>query len=148
VDLFGKKIVVGLFDNDEDVNQAVETLQQRGFGEDDDEIQLVDEHRLAQEKPVPTRNQRIVASPGMGSGGTARGSAVLLDTASDEQQRANETIIENKLIDIGLEGEEATFYAQQLSRGNKLVVVEVDDEDEAAEALGIMKQANAKASIS
>jgi hypothetical protein len=145
MDLFDSKVVVGLFDNDEDLDQAVAKLQEHGFGQGDDEIQLVDGRRLPQETPASTQNQRIVVSPATGSGGQLAGSVAAFDLGDADM---NETNLETRLTEMGVDNEEATFYARQVKRGNALVIVETDEEERGIEALNIMKQANAKGSIS
>jgi hypothetical protein len=41
MDLFSNKTIVGLFDNEEELGQALSKLHKQGFGEEEDEIVLI-----------------------------------------------------------------------------------------------------------
>ena len=143
--IFNSKTVVGLFDNDQAVEQAVSCLQKLGFGEAEDDIQIIDQHRLAQEAPVEATTQEAIAQPGTGI--AAKGPASVFNpiTEAGLEGRVTERSIFEFLIDQGLGDEEARFFSQHTSSGNKLVVVETTKE-RAGQAEEAMKEASAKVS--
>jgi hypothetical protein len=142
--IFNSKTVVGLFDNDQAVEQAVSRLQKLGFGEEEeDAIQIIDQHRLAQEAPVEVASQEVITQPGKGV--TAGGRVAVFDTKASGQGSAAEQEIFEFLTGQGLDEEEARFFSQHMSSGNKLVVVETTKE-RAGEAGEAMKEASAKVS--
>lgn len=142
--IFNHKTVVGLFDNDKDVEQAVAQLQESGFGQEgDDSLQIIDEHRLAQETPIDAPGRKIIARPGPGV--ASAGPAVEFNPVTEAGTEASniERSTYQALTDRGLGDEEASFYARQVTRGNSLVIAETTKE-RAAKAADIMNQAGAK----
>jgi hypothetical protein len=144
IKIFNSKTVVGLFDNDQAVEQAVSRLQELGFGEKEDAIQIIDQHRLAQEAPVKATAREAVPQPG--SGIAAAGPAAAFNPISEGgEAKAIERSIFEFLIDQGLSDEEARFFSQHTTAGGKLVVIETTRE-RAGHAEGAMKEASAKIS--
>jgi len=137
--ILNKTTVVGLFDNDKDVEKAVTALQKEGFGKDDNKIRIVDEHRLAQETPIDVPQKSFV-QPGETIAEPATAGTIANKTAVSEQS-ARES-----LMKLGLDQEEAEFHARHVTRGSSLVVIEAD-EARAPEAEKIMAQANARISV-
>jgi hypothetical protein len=142
--IFNNSTVVGLFDNGKDVENALARLQEYGFGRDDeDEIQIIDEHRLAQELPVDTLGQRIIAQP---DHGLAAGSPAAVYDPDSQAGVAAGTLERNAqevLTGMGIGESEASFFARHIARGNPVVVVDTTEE-RASEAFKIMREANAR----
>jgi len=142
--IFNHKTVVGLFDSDQDVEQAVAQLQESGFGqEDDNALRIIDRHRLTQESPIDAPGQEALIQPQQGL--SASGPAVIYNPITEAGTEANnvERYTHQALTDSGLGDEEASFYARQVARDNSLVLVETTKE-RAAEAANIMSQAGAR----
>jgi hypothetical protein len=138
MNIFKSKAVVGLFDNDNMVNHAVEALQARGFGQvDDEKIKLVDRHRLTQEMPATTDKEFLVAP--VTSGSSKTGAVVPTSESVSEGSDIIESSVFEELTGHGIGDEEAHFFARQVVHGGKLVIVEVDD-GEAESAFEAMKQ--------
>lgn len=139
--IFNEKTVVGLFDNDSAVEEALSTLQERGFGEEDeDDIRVIDQNRLPIETPI---NQPVQSSgpilPGTADAAASRSTVV---SSGEEPDRATvRAEVKRNLADLGLSEDESDFFADHVSRGNPLVIVETSA-DRAQEALDIMQQAN------
>ncbi|MBN1995152.1 MAG: hypothetical protein JW953_20845 [Anaerolineae bacterium] len=144
MDLFSNKTVVGLFDNQEDLGQALSKLHQQGFGEEEDELILVDQDHVAGENPFLQQEKQVVVPPLPTSGD---GISAVLDNDIPADDEIPETVLEEKLMDLGIGEKEVGFYARQVKRGNTLVVVETDDE-KAQQAYDIMRHFNAKSSVS
>lgn len=141
------KTVVGLFDNDAQVEQAVKELQKEGFGQQDNErISVIDEYRLTEEIPLDEYGQQKI-TPAAASGTGSAGLPTIPTPVVQSDSQSIENAVNDLLNDLGVGEEEATFYARQVARGNKLVIVEVG-EDQAAEVLRIMQQAHGRGSIS
>jgi hypothetical protein len=148
MDLFSNKTVIGLFDNQEDLGQALSKLHKQGFGEKEDDLVLIDEHHLAGANPfmqqgLMEQGQQFIVAPASSSG--VGGAAVVGDASMPDE--VSETALEEKLTDLGIDESEADFYARQVNRGNTLLVVETDDE-QAQKVYDIMREANGKSSIS
>jgi len=148
MDLFSNKTVAGLFDNQEDLGQVLSKLHDQGFGEDEDDLVLIDEHHLAGANPfmqqgLGQQSQQFIVAPTSASG--VGGAAIVGDESLADD--VSETALEDRLTGLGIDEEEANFYARQVNRGNTLLVVETDD-DAAQQVYNIMRGANAKSSIS
>ncbi len=145
MDLFTSKKVVGLFDNQEDLGQAVGKLHERGFGQEEDDLLLIDKDHLSGETPILQQDEPFIVTP-LSSSGTGGATAVPTEKNVGTEKKSG-MIIEDKLTDLGIDDDERSFYAQHLRRGNTLVVVEADDDEAAESAQRIMKQTASKVSI-
>jgi hypothetical protein len=134
MDLFNSRTVVGLFDNQEDLGQALSNLHKQGFGETEDDLVLINEDHLAGENPLMRQDKPFVVSSLLGDDTMAEGDI-------------SEVALEERLMDLGIDEKEVNFYARQIKRGHTLVIVETDD-DKAQQAHDIMRLFNAKSSIS
>lgn len=140
--IFNQKNVIGLFDRDKDVEKVVDALQKRGFGEDnDDEIRIIDRHRLPQEIPVDVPEQQIIPQTGTGHSPLPGPGGTMFDPIDDagiESESIQDTVREY-LVSMGLGDEEARFHAMHVARGSSLVVVDTT-KDRAVEAEEVMSQ--------
>lgn len=142
-----EKYVIGLFDNDQDVEEAVQILQDHGFGaEDEDELQILDQNRLAGETPIveerlSDQTGGVITAPAE----TGRTVPVVSTSATESTNRTvgAERNIQEQLTGYGLSDEEAAFYARHLLQDGLLVVVETDA-DRISEAVEAMKKTNAR----
>lgn len=141
-----KKTVVGLFSSTGDADKVLNELQDRGFGakDSDSKLEVIDQFRLTGETDADTASERVVAAPSSPAGPVTTGGPYGTEQAEEsvEQQNVRET-----LTDMGVNNEDASFYARQVVRGNTLIVVQAD-EDKAKEALELIKQVQARASMS
>lgn len=141
-----KKTIVGLFDSDADVQQAVENLHAQGLYEQDDtDVIVIDRNYLAETLEVP--NVEIAGSPNSGIGRTTPiGPANPLLSLDNEGAKSKSTL-KDTLVTMGLEDEEAAYLAGQATGGSPLVVVKTTGEH-ASEVQQAMKQANARNFVS
>jgi hypothetical protein len=144
MDLFSNKTVVGLFDNEEELGQALSKLHKQGFGEEEDELVLINQHYLAGENPFMQQEKQVIAAPVSSSSG---GMGAVIDGDVPAESNIPQTALEERLMDLGVDEEEVGFYTQEVKRGNTLVVVQTDDE-KATQVQNIMRQEAAKSSIS
>ncbi len=142
--IFNKTTVVGLFGSDYEIEEAVAQLQEhnldRGNGT---KLEIIDDNRLSQELPSEAAGRKAVPQPGTNV--AAGGPAVLFTPTKDVGTDKNniEQGAYDLLTDRGLDNEEAAFYARHVARGNKLVILETEEE-KAAQASDIMRAAGAR----
>jgi hypothetical protein len=147
MNIFNDKTVVGLFDTDQAVEVAITELHKQGFGQEEDEIRIVDENRLSQETPIgPLTQGAGAAIPGPGPTRPVGPLETKELEPTIPESAATERKVKELLTDKGFGNEEASFYAQHVRRGSALVIVKTTEE-QAPKALDIMKRANAKASM-
>jgi hypothetical protein len=144
MDLFSNKTAVGLFDNEEELGQALSKLHKRGFGEEEDELVLINQNYLAGENPFMQQEKQVIAAPVSSSSG---GMGAVIKQDIPQNDNISQTVLEERLLDLGVDEEEVGFYTQQVKHGNTLVVVQTDDE-KATQVQDIMRQDAAKSSVS
>ncbi|MCB0168286.1 MAG: hypothetical protein KDI79_28925 [Anaerolineae bacterium] len=128
--LSNRKTVVGIFDEDANVEQAIEGLQALGYGLKSDDISIIDQHQLDPEVP---ENFGVGIQP-ISTGGQVYPAAVPTVQAQPESGNYEPTLhtvrrLEETLVDAGVGDEEADFFAQRVIHGAKLVVVQVKPDD-------------------
>lgn len=122
-------------------------MHNQGFGQEEDEIQIIDKNCLSQETPIGSLDHSTgVTAPAPGTTGPAGPFASGESGPTIPESEATERQVTELLTDGGLGNEEASFYAQHVRRGSALVIFETT-EKRAPEGLEIMTQANAKASM-
>lgn len=142
--IFDNKTVVGLFDNDTDVEQTLTELRKHGFGEENNDQIKVLEHPLdmptgpGDKVEQATEGATVQAASAAGSQAVPVPGQTPADTHRD---------LEKKLHNLGVSSNETEYYAQQAVRGNTLVVVKTDS-DRATKVSSIMEQTNTRSSIS
>jgi hypothetical protein len=140
-----EKTVVGLFNNDQDIERAVNNLYTHGFDENEDsELTAIDLSYLSEFMG------KISATPVTTAGvNNSSNSIVREDSATSPD--SNTTFIppdlKEALIDLGVGHKEIAFFTQQAAHGGALIVIKTSEE-QIQEALKIMKQANARTFIS
>lgn len=140
--LKNNKTIVGLFDNDKYMEEAITKLQEQGFGKDNEKFHIIDEAHLKQQAPAVTPTPTIPS--GQPHAGTVPVSNVDdLMPGEDNTPVRIERSVYDMLTDLGLEEAEATFYARHVARGSSLVVLKTDQEH-ASKAIGIMEQFDAR----
>ena len=125
------RTVVGLFDNSQDLEQALNEFHSRGFGEDEISIQ---------QSPIIGQDKKLVTDPDTGDV-----SGVMLDPDARVASHPG-VVVEmddpiDTLVDLGVPSEEAPFYAEGVKEGGTLLIVQTDNE-RAPAALNIMRLAN------
>lgn len=128
--LSNRKTVVGIFDEDAHIEQAIEGVQALGYGLESNDISIIDHYQLDQEAP---ENTGVVIQP-ISTGGQlypAAVPAVQDPTDGDAQKPTVHTLnrLKETLTDAGIKNEEADFYAQRVVHGAKLVVVQAKPDD-------------------
>ncbi|MCB0194601.1 MAG: hypothetical protein KDJ65_21805 [Anaerolineae bacterium] len=126
-----KKTVAAIFDNDADIDKAIEALQELGYGrESDDEITIIDHHQF--EPETTNETVRVVPAAGVGSTTPGAGAVITEERQNGETLIPTDTVIndiKNKLSSVGIKNEEADFFTQRVVRGATLVTVKVDPND-------------------
>lgn len=117
---------IGLFGNDAEATAASDALHAAGFGDD---MEVVDRARAADEFPA-----ELAVS---GTSGEPVG--VVSDKDEPEPETLTQGSVAEYLIDFGLEGEEALFYADRILGRSSVIIVD-SDEERAGEAADIMKE--------
>lgn len=144
--IFNDKTVVALFDADKNVEKAVAQLQAHGFGsKDEQEIQIVDKHRLSQEMPINVSGEGPMLRANRGVTAGAPATVYQPAAKAGTEAAAIERSAHQVLFELGLNSEEAAFFARHVARGNSLVIVDTTKE-RANEALNIVQQFGVKAS--
>jgi hypothetical protein len=140
------KTVVGLFDSAKDIEDIMDKLIAHELGEDDTPT-IIDHEQFKPEIETEEQVGEGVASPAPGTITTA-GPAVVQPTETPGTDRA---IVEKEakatLVNLGVDNEEANFFARQVARGSTLLVVKTS-ETTAAEAKSIIDDKSSRSSIS
>ncbi len=139
--LSDKKTVVGLFGQDHEVDHVVRGLQDRGFGRDEGSIEILDQHRLGQEAPIDAPG---LARPKFEAAGGEHVLPVFepVTEAGIETPLLRQTVFD-MLNEVGLDDEEADFFAQQVERGAKLILVETGKAS-VSDVLAIMEKVDGR----
>jgi hypothetical protein len=141
-----KKTVVGLFDSDADVQQAVDNLQQHGFNaQNDTEVTVIDQNYLAETLETP--NVEIAGSPNSGIGRTTPIGPANPLLSLDSEGAESKSTLQNTLVTMGLKDEEADYLARQVAGGSPLMVVKTG-EKQAAQVAQLLEQTNARSFVS
>lgn len=140
------KTVVGLFDNDKDVERAINELADHGFGGEnsDDTVEVIDRY-LFSDGDI---SAQVIAVPIPSTGGST-GAGIVIDSGAENKSNSSAMVeqIQKILTDMNVDQEQATFYANRVARGGSLIVVESDAE-RIAEALNILTRVSTKGSVS
>ena len=140
------EIVIGLFDSERDVEQTIAELNKLGLNQKDGDLELIDQDRLTSKIPLSstpdTQNtQRAVGiGTAVGPTGVTRSEFVESPTL---QQRS-----EQRLVEVGVAGEEATFFARHIARGSTVLVVKAGNREQADEVVHLMQAGPARVSRS
>lgn len=124
---------IGLFANDADATAASGALHAAGFG---DSMEVIDRARAADE----FRSDLAV------SGTSGEPVGVVSDKDEPEPEPLTQGNVAEYLIDFGLEGEEALFYADRILGRSSVIIVD-SDEDEADEVADIMKDHGGRVNV-
>ena len=115
---------IGLFGNDAYATAASDALHAAGFG---DEMEVIDRDRAVDEIPGDLAV----------SGTSGEPVGVVSDEGEPEPEPLTQGNVAEYLIDFGLEGEEALFYADRILGRSSVIIVD-SDEEEADEVADIM----------
>jgi hypothetical protein len=134
--------VIGIFDTDSDLEVALNRLYNKGFND----VRVVD---VAQHEAVEPSIPAGAFAPALGPNNTAPGGTAPVIPAAlfvpgfagvDNEALNSEYVTAN--LDMPLSDEEATFYADALRHGGKLVIVNTDA-DHADMVWSVMRNSNA-----
>jgi hypothetical protein len=138
-----KEKVVGLFDNERDVEQTVARLQELGLSENDGQFEIIDKNRLESKIPLQESEPDTQSSQRAVGTGTAVGPMGVTRSEFVETPTV-ETKAKERLTHLGIGEEEATFFA----RHSTVVVVETGSSVQADEVARLMQTGNARVSKS
>jgi hypothetical protein len=134
--------VIGIFDTDSDLEVALNRLYDKGFND----VRVVD---VAQRDEVDPKVPAGAFASTLGPSNTSpSGNAPLVPAAVfvpgfagvDNETLNSQYVTAN--LDVPMSDEEATFYADALRDGGKLVIVNTDD-DHADMVWSVMRNSNA-----
>lgn len=139
-----KKTVIGLFGSDREAEQAMELLFRQGIGGKDstDEVELMDQASFS---GLITNRDTGVAMPAPTGSNNPLGLVPVVEDAAPDP-RSVEAAIKQDLLDRGVDEEQATLFAQRVSRDGVLVVVETD-EGRADQVAAVMRQIGAQETV-
>jgi hypothetical protein len=133
--------VIGVFDNDSDLEVALNRLYEKGFND----VRVVDRTQQTGVDPVVPA-AAFAPGNGLNSGGMATNgaypAALLVPgfVGLDDERLNSSYLLEN--LDFPLSDEEADFYANAMRNGGKLLIVETDD-DHGDMVWSVMRNSNA-----
>jgi hypothetical protein len=132
--------VIGVFDNDSDLEVALNRLYEKGFND----VRVVDRTQKTGTEtaiPVAAFAPGTNLSGGMNANG-AYSAALLVPgfVGLDDEVLSSSYLLEN--LDVALTDEEADFYANAVREGGKLLIVETDD-DHSDMVWSVMRNSNA-----
>lgn len=128
--------VIGIFDRDHDLDEALAKLDEKGF--DQNAFEIIDRMQ-DNDATAPAAGPAVL--PGMAPAGVDSGVKARESGAIPGPSRVNE--IEERLSDLGLTAEEMEFYFHGISGDSRLLVGRVPAQ-RAAEAAHAMREANAE----
>jgi hypothetical protein len=123
------KTIIAVFDSDQQLEQATQQLNNRGLiPKDDDRFTIIDHDS---DDAVDSEGRPFVlpaAVPTATSGSGLAGVPVILNPAhhTDDDQVDNRYDTQGWLTGKGLDDEEASYYAMQVKRGGKVLILETD----------------------
>ena len=133
--------VIGIFDNDSDLEVTLNRLYEKGFND----VRVVDR---TQETGGDTVIPAAAFAPGtnlsgsgMNSTGAYPGALLVPGFVGLDDEGLNSSFLMDNL-DVALTDEEADFYANAVRKGGKLVIVETDD-DHSDMVWSVMRNSNA-----
>jgi hypothetical protein len=115
--------VIGIFDNDSDLEVALNRLYEKGFND----VRVVDRtQKTGAESVIPAAAYMPTNNYGMNANGTYPGALLVPGFVGlDDDALNSDYLLEN--LDVALTDEEADFYANAVREGGKLLIVETDD---------------------
>lgn len=127
------KTVVGLFSSGKDAERAMNELDKQGFDVENHKIQVIDQSRLMAEQPVEMtgKGEGVAVTPNTGPTFPIPPVSI-----PESDAKTVETNARAMLTDLGVDEEEASFYAGHVAHSSTLIVLEADEE-RAAQALNI-----------
>jgi hypothetical protein len=138
------KIVIGLFEDKQDLACAVKKLYNHGLSRN--EIKVINPSFAPQANLAARQSQ---GGPAGINFGFVDGPATILTSSMSRfatGQTAATTDPAHILADLGIPEPEASFYAVNVKRGKRLVIIQTSHQEHALEAQRIIRQANARTS--
>jgi hypothetical protein len=136
--------VIGIFDNDSDLEVALNRLYDKGFND----VRVVDRKQSGETRPeVPAA--AFIPGTAVNNAGASIGTGMGISPAVlfvpgfadlDDEHLNSSYVTEN--LDIPMTDEEADFYANALRNGGKLLIVDTDD-DHSDMVWSVMRNTNA-----
>jgi hypothetical protein len=139
--------VVGLFDNERDVEKTMAKFHELGLSQDEGGFEIVDKNRLTSKMPLQQSEPDTQSSQRTVGTGTAVGPMGVTRSEFVETPTV-ESKAKERLTHLGIDDEEATFFARHIARQSAVVVVEADSSEQADEIARLMQAANARVSRS
>ncbi len=141
MNVFNNTTIIGIFNSEKDLGDAIKALQERDFGKEGQELRVLDQTRMSQDALVQEDKPDVIVPPISGSGTPLPAYGPMNQATGSETEVMRENV-QRELEKLGLDSGEAAFYADKVPTGNALLIVETDEE-RTEEALSIMKEANA-----
>ncbi len=118
--------IIGVFDNDADLERALNQLHAAGF---EDDIRVVDPARLS---PPNVSDETLLGGIGAVNSPASSGSGTPLPAVVPAFINQDELLtgenITGILSDYDLTAEEADYYADRAQKGSRLLIVRAEDE--------------------
>lgn len=118
--------IIGVFDTDTDLEQALNQLNQGGFGDD---LRVIDPARASTPN---VSDESYIGGIGAVNSSVNAGNTAPIPFAAPGFVNAGNTRSEPDLTgplnDLNLTADEADYYAERLRRGGKLIIVDTEDE--------------------
>ncbi len=145
------KTIVAVFDNDQQLEQVTQQLNNRGLiPEDDDRFTIVDH---ASDDPVDPEGRAFPVPAAVPAAGTTSGSGlggvpVILNPVHhpDDDLVDNRYDAQSWLTDKGLDDDAASYYAMQIKRGGKVLILETD-KDHVSEIVNLIEPLSERVTV-
>jgi len=144
------KTIVAVFDNDQQLEQVTQQLNSRGLiPEDDDQFMIIDHADDSVDPegrpfPVPA----AVPAAGTTSGSGLGGVPIILNPVPhpDDDLVDNRYDAQSWLTDKGLDDDAASYYAMQIKRGGKVLILETD-KDHVSEIVNLIEPVSERVTV-
>jgi len=124
------KTIIAVFDSDQELEQATQQLNNRGLiPKDNDRFTIIDRDTNETVDPEGQPFAVPAAVPGTtASGSGLAGMPVILNPThhTDDEPAGNREDTQRWLTNKGFDDDEASYYAMQVKRGSKVLILEAD----------------------
>src|SRR5688572_15852369 len=129
MDIFNNhKTIIAVFDNDQQLEQATQQLNNRGLIPEEDDQFVVIDHASDDTVDPEGRPFVVPAAVPTNTGGSGIGGVpVILNPVQHSDDLVdNRYDTQSWLTDKGLDDDAASYYAMQVKRGGKVLILEAD----------------------
>jgi hypothetical protein len=143
------KTIVAVFDSDQELEQVTQQLNSRGLiPEDEDAFTIIDpaadDAVASEDRPFAVPAAIPTNTGGSGIGGVP----VILNPVhhTDDNRIDNSYDTESWLTDKGLDDDDASYYAMQVKRGGKVLILEAD-KDHVSEIVNLIEPMSERVTV-